>query len=132
MDRQRRVVEDNALQRALALDLAMGAVPCERLQPAETAWLPLTRLPVTLEGELLATLPVGAHGWATLGGTVGLGPETTVSAASGGDSAELTVLVDRSTDPVDARILADALVGWVHHDDLEVLVGSVLKKQRKD
>jgi len=57
---------------------------------------------------------------------VSLAAETAVGTASGGDAAELAVLVGRVDDPVDARVAADSLVGWVDHDDLEVLEGSVL------
>jgi len=83
-------------------------------------------LPVPLEGEKLATLPVGTHGWATLGRAMGLAAKTTVGTSSGGDAAELTVLHDWGADPVDARVTTDALVGWINHDDLEVLEGSIL------
>merc|ERR1719453_1572019 len=84
------------------------------------------RLPVALHLELLAALPVGAHGRLALGRTVGLAAETTVGTASRGDTTELAVLVGRGADPVHARIAADSLVGWVHHDDLEVLVAGIL------
>lgn len=52
--------------------------------------------------------------------------ETTRSLAGGGETASLTVLVDRVDDPVDAGINADSLVLGVDHDDLVVLVGRVL------
>jgi len=88
---------------------------------------PIQRLPVTLEGERLATLPVGTHRRATLGSAVGLAAESTVGAASRGDPTKLTVLVGRGADPVDARIATDGLVGRVDHDDLEVLVRGILR-----
>jgi len=91
-----------------------------------TRALSTRRLTVTLEAELLATLPVGTHRWTTLVGAMVLGAKTAVSFASGGESTELTVLVDRSADPVDARVTTDSLVGWVDHDDLEVLEGGIL------
>merc|ERR1719287_271040 len=75
-------------------------------------------LPVPLEGEKLATLPVGTHGWATLGRAMGLAAKTTVGTSSGGDAAELTVLHDWGADPVDARVTTDALVGWITQYEL--------------
>jgi len=57
---------------------------------------------------------------------VTLGHETTRLAARGGKATHLTVLVSSVTDPVDARIAADAVVGWVDGDHFEVLVGGVL------
>merc|ERR1711988_1191597 len=111
--------------------LCMGSADLDDRQPhhadLETTECSPTaaRLTVTLHLELLATLPVGTHRWTTLGGAVGLGAETTVGTASRGDTTELTVLVHRVDDPVDARITTDGLVGRIHHDDLEVLVGGI-------
>ena len=47
-------------------------------------------------------------------------------ATSSGQAAELAVLVHGIADPVNARIVADSLVGSVNHDNLKVLVHSVL------
>lgn len=52
--------------------------------------------------------------------------KTTVLASSGGKSAQLTVLVHRVADPVDAGVTADGGVGDIHHDDFEPLVNGVL------
>merc|ERR1712094_137923 len=83
-------------------------------------------LTVTLEGEKLAALPVGTHGRATFVAAMSLGPEATVLPASRGDTTELTVLHHRCADPVDARIVANNFVGWIHHHDLKVLESGVL------
>ena len=48
------------------------------------------------------------------------------SLAGGGETVELLVLVDGLAQTVDAGVVADALVGGVHHDDFEVFVGRVL------
>jgi len=71
-------------------------------------------------------LPVGATGGTDdLVVSVTLA-QSTVLLAGGGESAELSVLVDGLAQPVDAGIVADALVGGVHHDDFEVFVSRVL------
>lgn len=51
---------------------------------------------------------------------------STTLAASGGEAAALTVLVDVVDDPVDARVPGDGLVLRVDEDDLEPLVNAVL------
>ena len=51
---------------------------------------------------------------------------TSVLLADGGKTTRLTVLVDRVTDPVHARVSADSLVLGVDQDDLVVLVSRVL------
>lgn len=56
--------------------------------------------------------------------SVALG-NTAALAAGGGETAELPVLHDSLTDPVDARVVADDAVRRVHEDDLEELVASV-------
>lgn len=65
---------------------------------------------------------------ATSGGLVELVTlvETSGLLASGGETAELSVLVHWLGDPVDAGIAADSLVLWVDEDDFVVLVGGVL------
>lgn len=52
--------------------------------------------------------------------------ETTSLAAGSGKATQLTMLVDGVADPVDARIVADSLVGSVHQNYLKVLIDSVL------
>lgn len=59
-------------------------------------------------------------------GTVSTLAKTTSLASSTGESTVFAVLVDRVDDPVDARIVADLLVGRIDHDDFIVLHGSVL------
>merc|ERR1712230_11303 len=83
-------------------------------------------LTVTLHGEHLATLPVGAHGWLALGSTMSLAAQTTVRTTSRGDATKFAVLVGWGADPVDARVAADSLVRRIDHDDLEVLEGCIL------
>merc|ERR1711977_303544 len=95
-------------------------------QASSTTNYDTVELTVTLHLELLAALPVGAHGWLALGSTMSLAAETTVGTASRGDTTELAVLVGRGADPVHAGVATDSLVGRVHHDDLEVLEGGVL------
>jgi hypothetical protein len=52
--------------------------------------------------------------------------ETTASATSSSQAAQLAVLVHSIADPVDTGIVADGLVGGVNKNDLKVLVYSVL------
>mmetsp|Transcript_83651 Transcript_83651/g.179323 ORF Transcript_83651/g.179323 Transcript_83651/m.179323 type:complete len:230 (+) Transcript_83651:113-802(+) len=64
--------------------------------------------------------------WAQLRRALALRQQATGLAASRGEAAELAVLHDRVADPVDARVVTDDLVEWIHHDHLEPLVRSVL------
>lgn len=59
-------------------------------------------------------------------GAMSLLAQTSRLASGTGKTTALAMLVNRVDDPVDARITTDGLVGWVHHDDLEILVGGVL------
>ena len=52
--------------------------------------------------------------------------EASTGFACRGSSSHFTVLVGRVADPVDAGIVADAVVRGVCKDDLVVLVGTVL------
>lgn len=85
----------------------------------------MIRLSVALEVEGVVTLPGLA---ATSGGLVEAVTlaETTGLLAGGGETAALTVLVDRGDDPVDAGVASDGLVLRVDGNDLVVLVGRVL------
>jgi len=75
----------------------------------------------------VAASPRGALGGAELGGLHGaLVAEATMLAASAGEAAQLTMLVASLADPVDARIVTDALVEGIDHNDLEPLVHGVL------
>ena len=46
--------------------------------------------------------------------------------AGGGEATALTVLVRGIADPVDPGIVTDLGMGWIDHDDLIVLHGSIL------
>jgi len=59
-------------------------------------------------------------------GTVSLLADTPGLASSGSKSTAFAVLMDRSDDPVDARVVANLSVGWVDKNDFVVLVDSVL------
>lgn len=63
------------------------------------------RLTVATQGDAVAPLPVGTAGGASLVGGVALGAQAAVALASGGQATQLTVLVHRVADPVDAGIL---------------------------
>lgn len=63
--------------------------------------------------------------------SLGLGVQVTLVDTSGllssrGKTSVLSVLVDRVDDPVVSWVSSDGNVGWVHQDNLEVLVGGVL------
>jgi len=93
-------------------------IPCSRLRCCLTE--SAQRLGV-------AASPRGALGGAELGGLHGaLVAEATMLAASAGEAAQLTMLVASLADPVDARIVTDALVEGIDHNDLEPLVHGVL------
>ncbi len=126
-------------------DIAINQIPkSERTEPAivsdilrhvcRRAWketrLPklspsFARLSVAPEGQGVVAepgLPATGTGLVVAVALV----ETAGLLAGGGEATGLAVLVDRVDDPVDARILADGLVGGVDEDDLVVLVGGVL------
>lgn len=52
--------------------------------------------------------------------------DTSVLLSGGGKTSGFSVLVDWVGNPVVSCVSSDGLVGWVYHDDLEVLVGGVL------
>jgi hypothetical protein len=52
--------------------------------------------------------------------------QSTGALASGGESTQFTVLLDRIADPVDLGVTADGVVVWVDADDFEVFVGGIL------
>jgi hypothetical protein len=52
--------------------------------------------------------------------------ESTVFLSGSSESTQLAVLVDWVADPVNSSVVTDSIVRWVHEDDLEVLVHSVL------
>merc|ERR1711899_217097 len=78
--------------------------------------------------ELLgvSVLPVGAARGSLLKSLVSLLVHASGLLAGGGETALLSVLVLAGADPVDARVSADGLVGWVNHDDLVVLETGIL------
>lgn len=83
-------------------------------------------LSVATERDGVAALPAGTAR-ATLDLSVAMAfLHTTVHLASAGKPTELTMLVDRVADPVDARIATNSLVDRIDEDDFEVLVGTVL------
>jgi len=71
------------------------------------------------------TSPGGSDGGASVV-LVALAGKTTVFAPSGGNTAELTVLVLHAADPVDPSIVTDSLVERINEDDLVVLVRRIL------
>lgn len=63
--------------------------------------------------------------------SLGLGEQVTLVDTSGllagsGKTSGLSVLVHWVDNPVVSGVSSDGVVGWVHQDDLEVLVGGVL------
>merc|ERR1719310_271376 len=78
------------------------------------------------QADEVAPLVGGVLGWAELARALALGEEAASAATSGGQAAELTVLHGALADPVDARIVADALVHWVHGNDFVPLVHGIL------
>lgn len=63
--------------------------------------------------------------------SLGLGVQVTLVKTSGlltsrSKTSRFSVLVNWVDDPVVSSISSDGVVGWVHQDDLEVLVGGVL------
>ena len=69
--------------------------------------------------------PVVLLGTSQLHGTNSLVLESASFALGRGESARFSVLHCSSADPVDAGIVADGLVRWVNHNDLEPLVVTV-------
>jgi hypothetical protein len=57
------------------------------------------------EGEAVAALVIATAGGAGLAGNTTLLPEATPCLASSGEATQLTVLVHRVADPVDAGVL---------------------------
>ena len=64
----------------------------------------------------VSVLPVGSSGWSLLKSLVTLLGESSVSLTGGGKSTELSVVLLGVTDPVDAWVSSDSLVGWVDKD----------------
>lgn len=83
-------------------------------------------LSVPAEHLGVAPLPRAAARRPESVGRVALVAETARLAASAGEAALFTVLVHRVDDPVDARVVADNCMAWVHADNLVVLVSSIL------
>ena len=74
---------------------------------------------LSVSPELLgvSVLPVGSSGWSLLKSLVTLLGESSVSLTGGGKSTELSVVLLGVTDPVDAWVSSDSLVGWVDKDN---------------
>jgi len=84
-------------------------------------------LPVPLEGKVVVPEPLGlVRSSDSSIGPVSLLPEATSLSPSAGKAAHLAVLVHGVGNPVDARVVADLLVGRVHEDDLKVLKCGIL------
>jgi len=84
-------------------------------------------LTVSLEAESVVALPRSSERSSNNSiGTVSGLAKTTSLASGTGESAAFAVFVDRVDDPVDARIVADLLVGRINHDDFIVFHSSVL------
>lgn len=67
----------------------------------------------------VTTAGLGVVEQVTLGNTSGL-------LTSSSETSSFSVLVDWVDNPVDSWVSSDGVVGWVHQDNLEVLVGGVL------
>lgn len=86
----------------------------------------LAGLAVALERERVVPLPSSAPGWAQFACTMVSSTETAALTASGSKTTQFAVFVHRITEPVNAWILTDALVMWIHHDTLVILVKRIL------
>lgn len=84
------------------------------------------RSSVSPEGDCVSPSVVGSAGRTGLGVEVALHAQASARLACRSDASQLSVLLMRSSDPVDARVVADGVVGGVHQDHLVVFVGSVL------
>uniref|UniRef100_A0A182TWM0 Uncharacterized protein n=1 Tax=Anopheles melas TaxID=34690 RepID=A0A182TWM0_9DIPT len=83
-------------------------------------------LTVTSQVQTVTTTPAGATGSTNgLGVAVALA-QTTRTLSSGCKTTKFTMFVHGVTDPVNVRVTTDGVVGGIDHDDLEVLMGSVL------
>ena len=84
-------------------------------------------LTITLELLAVATQPGGITGSSLDSvGAVSTLAQSTALATSRGQSTHFAVLHGRGGNPVDARVVANLLVGRIHHDDFVVLHGGVL------
>merc|ERR1719478_221537 len=100
------------------LGFLFGLSGSERLSPR--------RLAEAAQADEIAPLVGGALRWTELASALALGQETASAATSCGQTAELAVLHGVLADPVDARIVTDALVHRVDGNHLEPLVDGVL------
>jgi hypothetical protein len=81
---------------------------------------------VSSDNDLISSSVVGSPGGSGLGVEVTLDSEAATGLTGGGDALQLSVLLVGGGNPVDSGVIADAVVGRVAHDHLEVLVGSIL------
>ncbi len=79
-------------------------------------------LTITLERDLLVSLPRPTLRGARLVIVVSFSAEAAVLATGRGETTDLTMLMDGIADPVDAGIVTNNLVHGIHHDHLIVLV----------
>ena len=82
----------------------------------------MPKLTVTLEGEGVVSLPGCSAGRPSLVVQVSLSTQAPVLLASRSETAKLSVLVNRVAEPVDSRVVANGIVGYINHDYLKVLV----------
>ena len=75
---------------------------------------------------MISSLVVGSSRWASLGVSVSLNSEASAGFASGGKTSHFSVLVLRSSDPVDSCVISDGVVSAVNHDNLIVFIDTVL------
>jgi len=87
---------------------------------------PLKHLSVATKRKSVVALPDVTTARTSLVVTVTLAPETTVLLTSRGKTTDLTVLHDRTADPVDLRVTTDSGVRGVDHDNLKELEGTIL------
>merc|ERR1719198_1193889 len=78
------------------------------------------------QADELVALVGGVLQWAELAGALALHAQATGTAARCSEAAKLAVLHGGVADPVDAGVVTDALVEWVHHHNLKPLVHGIL------
>eukprot|EP00922_Rhytidocystis_sp_ex-Travisia-forbesii_P066178 GHVS01098251.1.p2 GENE.GHVS01098251.1~~GHVS01098251.1.p2 ORF type:complete len:193 (-),score=14.01 GHVS01098251.1:79-657(-) len=79
-----------------------------------------------MEAYELSSLPVGSSRWTYVGSACSLDTESSRFAASGCETSQLSMLMHRPANPVDAGVISDAVVLRIHQNNLEKLVCGVL------
>lgn len=85
-----------------------------------------THLSITSERNTVVAFPGSSTTRSGLGVQVSLSLESTVLLTSSSKSTQLAVLVYWVGDPVNSRVVTNSSMGWVHHDNLKVLVHCIL------